>query len=297
MDILIQRLTNAAFGFPRGKRRRVKPVALACVHITGNNRTGAMDETDPGSGNRAEFHFANRKDSPGPSAHLYVARDGSAIEAVAPESFAAWSNGDVKSPRLTNAGIVRVVSFLDRGFNANEAYWEEIECVGGFKFPITQRQIETCARRIALRSAATGLAISRDTVHGHFEINGIDRQNDPAPKAVHDDVMHKIVEQAKAFFVDPAVESPPVVAAASPVLRFGGTTDIRGDFVVVVPKARQRTSPAILANNILARRLNQGEHFRVGQTTETGALVLGSKRWHGNDAGTVWMHSSVIRLS
>jgi hypothetical protein len=204
MEIVKKRFTNDAFGFPRGKRRRIKPIALACIHITGNNKTGKMDEKNPGSGAAAEFNYANRVPSKGPSAHLYVARDGSAIEALA-GFFAAWSNGDVKSPRTSNAGIKKVVAFRNKGYNANEAYWEEIECVGGSDFPITDAQIETCARRIAKRSARSGIEISRNTVHGHFEINGIDRQNDPAPRAKHDDVMRKIVTRAKELRVNPPV--------------------------------------------------------------------------------------------
>jgi hypothetical protein len=301
MAIEVRRFTNDAFGFPRGKRRRIIPVAIACIRITGNNSTGAMDKADPGSRNRNEFNFANRANSDGPSAHLYVASDGSGIEALAPNHFAAWSNGDVRSPSKTNPGVARVVAFTTKGFNANEAYWEEIECVGGSGFPITDAQIETCARRVARRAAASGLPISRETVHGHFEINGIDRQNDPAPKAVHETVMRRIVEQAKAFAANAAAEPHPgetmAANAGSVVLRFGGTTAITGDFVVNVPVARGRTSPRIEADNILSQRLKNGDHFRVGQTTETGSSAGGSRRWHGNDAGTVWMHSSVLRPS
>jgi hypothetical protein len=183
---------------------------------------------------------------------------------------------------------------MAKGYNTNEAYWEEIECVGGSNFPITDAQIETCARRIARRSALSGIEISRSTVHGHFEINGVDRQNDPAPKAVHDDVMRRIVTQAKAFAVDPTPDPGPDGPMESPVLMFDATTSIQGDFVVSVAKARRRSSPSIEANNILPRRLKRGERFHVGQTTETGALVGGSRRWHGNNAGTVWMHSSVL---
>jgi hypothetical protein len=300
MAIVKNKLTNEAFGFPRGKRRRIDPIALACIHITGNNRTSKMDKENPGSGNAAEFQFANRANSNGPSAHLYVARDGSAIEAI-PGFFAAWSNGDVSDPRTSNAGVAKVVAFRKKGYNANEAYWEEIECVGGSKFRITDAQIETCARRIARRSARSGIAISRDTVHGHFEINGVDRQNDPAPKSKHDDVMRKIVTMAKEFAGNPPVDPTPqphVDPPAEPLaLRFGATAAIQGDFVVTVAKARRRSSPSITDDNIFPRRLLRGDHFHVGQTTESGGLVGGSRRWHGNNAGTVWMHSSVLRRS
>jgi len=195
VTVVVQHLTNSAFGFPRGDPRRVKPVALACIHITGNMNTAAM--TDLHKAARNEWRHANRKNSPGPSAHLYIARDGFAIEAIDPVRFAAWSNGDVSKPNKGNPGIARLLRVRDKGYNLNEAYWEEFECVGfGKKHPITAAQKETMARRIAARSLATGLPIDRGTVHGHFEINGVDRQNCPCRPAVHETFLGDVIAAA-----------------------------------------------------------------------------------------------------
>ena len=121
-------LTNTAYGFPRGKTRRIKPVALACIHITGNSHTAAY--TDLHAAARAERNYANRSGSNGPSATHYIARDGWTLEAIDWRRYAAWSNGDVNSPHTTNAGIRRVLVLRAKGYNANEAYWLETENVG-----------------------------------------------------------------------------------------------------------------------------------------------------------------------
>lgn len=294
-------LTNSAFGFPRGQRRRVAPVALACIHITGNRRTSLMDEEDPGSGARAEWSHANRDKSPGPSAHLYVARDGSAIQAINPTRFAAWSNGDVTQPDVDNPGIARVLRFRAKDFNANEAYWEEIECVGAGKFPLTKHQVETCARRIARRSQLSGLPINRNTVHGHWQINGVNRQNCPAPKKVHEARLQQIIDRAQAIAASVGPPGPDGDALRSPTaqpaaLPFGATKTMQGTYTAVVPVARQRSRPLRTPDNIVGR-LSQGATFQVGMTTERGELVGGSSRWHGSADGKTWMHSSVIRLS
>jgi hypothetical protein len=293
--------TNRAFGFPRGQKRRVKPVALACIHITGNRNTSEMDEADAGSGARAEWSFANRKDSPGPSAHLYVARDGSALEAINPTRFAAWSNGDINEPDVDNPGIARVLRFRNKGFNANEAYWEEIECVGAGKFPLTRFQVETVARRIAHRSQLSGLPINRNTVHGHWQINGVNRQNCPAPRKVHGARLQMIIERAQAIAASVGPPGPEGDALRSPAaqpaaLPFGAQKTMRGTYRVVVSTARQRSRPIRTPDNIVGT-LPQGATFQVGMTTERGELVGGSSRWHGSADGKIWMHSSVIRLS
>jgi hypothetical protein len=288
--IEIKRFTNSAFGFPRGQPRRIKPVALACIHITGNRRTSEMDEASPGSGARAEWSFANRRDSSGPSAHLYVARDGSAIEAINATRFAAWSNGDVTEPDLDNPGIARAVSFRTKGFNTNEAYWEEIECVGAGMFPLTDAQIETCARRIARRSQLSGLPIDRTTVHGHWQINGVNRQNCPAPRDTHGERLDTIIRRAKAILTPPGAATDVRITSGLP---FGAKKTQRGTYTVIVDVARQRSSPTLAADNIVGR-LRRGDLFRVGMTTTRGEVVGTSSLWHGNADGTVWMHRSVI---
>lgn len=196
MTVVAQPLTNSAYGFPsRGSTRRVRPVALACVHITGNSRTAAMP--DPHAGARAERDYANRAGSNGPSATHYVARDGWAIEAIDWRRHAAWSNGDVASPSTANAGIRRLLALTAKGYNANEGYWLEPEAVGyGSSWPVTPAQAEAIASLVAAAAALSGLPISRETVHGHWEVNGVDRRNCPCPPAQHEALLGRIVARA-----------------------------------------------------------------------------------------------------
>lgn len=192
-DILVKHLTNKAYGFPRGSARRVAPVALVCVHITGNKRTAAY--TDSRQAALDEWGYANRAGSDGPSAHLYIARDGWAIEAI-DNRYAAWSNGDVLVPNTDNPGIRRVLALRSRGLNANEGYWEEWENIGhpsGYR--INDAQMATMAARLRALSAAKGLPINRETVHGHWEINGIDRKL--CPDGDHEDFLNRLIALAK----------------------------------------------------------------------------------------------------
>ena len=67
-----------------------------------------------------------------------------------------------------------------KGYNANEAYWLEFECVGyGSTYPITKAQRQFCAARIAAMAKATGLPINRATVHGHSDLNSVNRASCP----------------------------------------------------------------------------------------------------------------------
>ena len=86
-SISVQPLTNGAFGFPRGERRRMKPYVLAVVHQTSNATANAQNERD----------YANRPASPGPSATYYVDKDGGVVAAV-DSAYASWSSGAFTSP-------------------------------------------------------------------------------------------------------------------------------------------------------------------------------------------------------
>ena len=196
--VITNHLTNGAYGFPRGAVRRATPVALACIHITGNSSTAGMFDVRQAAQN--EKTYANRPGSNGPSAHYYIARDGWAIEAIDPTKYAAWSNGDVSKPHTTNPGVARVLAmFQTAGHNPNEAYWLEIENVGSNALPITASQIQTMASLIAKMSIASGLPINRTTVHGHWEINGIDRQSCPNPLARHETFLNLIISAAQGL--------------------------------------------------------------------------------------------------
>jgi LysM repeat protein len=196
-------LTNKAYGFPtRGARRRVTAPILACIHITGNRRTAANPDRRQAA--RDERNYANRAGSIGPSAHYYVARDGWAIEAIDPTKYAAWSNGDIASPNTANAGIAKVLALRAKGFNVNEAYWLEIECVGyGSTYPITKAQRQFCATRIAAIAKATGLPVNRATVHGHSDLNSVNRTSCPCPKASREAFLRDVIARANAILRPP----------------------------------------------------------------------------------------------
>lgn len=203
VTVVTAHLTNRAYGFPtRGARRRVKAPILACLHITGNRRTAANPDRHQAA--RDERTYANRAGSNGPSAHYYVARDGWAIEAIDPARHAAWSNGDVASPNSTNAGIAEVLALRAKGFNANEAYWLEFECVGsGSSYPITRAQRQFCATRIAAMAKATGLPVDRTTVHGHSDLNSVNRASCPCPMAGREAFLADVIARANAILRPP----------------------------------------------------------------------------------------------
>ena len=195
--------TNKAYGYPtRGAGRRVKAPILACIHITGNRRTAANPDRHQAA--RDERNYANRAGSNGPSAHYYVARDGWAIETIDPARFAAWSNGDVASPNSANPGIAKVLALRAKGYNANEAYWLEFECVGyGSTYPITKAQKEFCATRIAAMAKATGVPGNRATVHGHSDLNSVNRASCPCAKASREAFLGDVIARANAILRPP----------------------------------------------------------------------------------------------
>ena len=194
-------LLNKAYGYPtRGARRSIKAPILACIHITGNRRTAAYSDRHQAA--LDERSYANRAGCNGPSAHYYVALW--AVEAIDPATYAAWSNGDVASPNTSNAGIAKVLALRATGYNANEAYWLEFECVGyGSTYPTTAAQKRFCASRIAAMARATGLPVNRDTVHGHSDINSVDRASCPCPKASREAFLGDVIARANAILHPP----------------------------------------------------------------------------------------------
>lgn len=187
-------LTNKAYGFPtRGAKRRIKPTALACIHITDNPKNQGANAA------QNERDYANRGQSMGPSAHFYVNRDGSGIKAIDWINFAAWSNGDLSKPFVQNNGIATIVKKHNQGYNANECFAVEVENVGFAKVSgqLTTAQKRRCARLIARASIQFGLPINRDTVLPHAYINTIDRQNCPALPKLRDALLDDIVLRAK----------------------------------------------------------------------------------------------------
>lgn len=187
-------LTNSAYGFPtRGHARRIEPPILAVVHITGNAGNQGPNAAV------AERNFANRIDSPGPSAHYYVNRDGSCVHAINEVHFAAWSNGDLDQPNDDLGGIDKMLAIVRKGYNANEACYLEIECVGTATGAgqWTDAQYDTVAALIADAADVTGMEISRDTILTHADINSVDRVNCAFLKAHREDDLARLIALAR----------------------------------------------------------------------------------------------------
>ena len=87
-----------------------------------------------------------------------------------------------------------------KGYNANEAYWLEFECVGyGSTYPITVAQKQFCATRIAAMAKATGLPVNRTTVHGHSDLNSVNRASCPCSKASREAFLGDVIAKANAI--------------------------------------------------------------------------------------------------
>lgn len=169
------------------------PPILAVVHITGNAGNQGPNAAT------SERAFANRKNSPGPSAHYYVNRDGSAVHAVDETRFAAWSNGDLDHPDMGRVGVRHMLNLVDHGYNANEAVYLETECVGTAtgEGQWTDAQYETVAALIAEASRVTGIEIGRDTVLTHGDINSVNRANCAFIKAHREDDLARLIDLAR----------------------------------------------------------------------------------------------------
>jgi hypothetical protein len=186
-------LTNRAYGYPNGGPRRVAPVALLCVHITANPST-------PPAAAMSERTYANRAGSDGPSAHYYLDRDiVGGVHAIDWTKYAAWSNGDVNKPKTAVSGMGDVLALAANGFNANEAYWLEVECCGNEAngFPITDKQVTALALLAAEASRFSGLSISRATVHAHSDLNTVTRASCPSKAA--ESLLAEVITRATGY--------------------------------------------------------------------------------------------------
>ena len=249
MDVVVDHWDNDKYGFPDGKKRRVEPVALACIHITGNRNTAKNPDFVAAA--RDEWIFA--KGAAPPSAHYYVARDGTALEAINPERFAAWSNGDVMNPNRDNRGVERVLEIAE-SHNANEAYWLEFECVGfGSRHRINSKQKQTVAEIIADHAKRTGMPINRNTVHGHADINSVTRSSCPAAAGRREAFFADVITRAKAVLNPAEKPEPPIgepmviVTDDTPVeidIKVGAIiTDLNGSRIADVEDRAFRPSP------------------------------------------------------
>jgi hypothetical protein len=206
-------LTNKAYGFPtRGNVRRIKPRVLAVVHITDNpGNQGPTAATN-------ERNYANRPASPGPSAHFYINRDGSAVQAINYAAYAAWSNGDMNHPNTANAGVKYLVGIHNSGYNVNEGVAIEIELVGYAKTAgqPTKEQMEAAARLIAAESKRLGIKPTRSTILTHADINSVDRRNCAFLAASREAKMKILIARVIAIVKPPVVVPPPIEPPIDP---------------------------------------------------------------------------------
>lgn len=202
MTALVPRpLTNGAY-WPR----TLKPTVLLCVHITGNATTAREPSgtSAPGQAAYDEWHYANRAASPGPSAHDYLNRDGTGIEALTPATHCAWSNGDVLGPNLS---IPTVADCVRRGINPNRICWREVECVGyGSSYPVTSAQIDTLAELVAADAKATGLPVDRSTVTTHADWNSVNRANCAFAPVQREAYLADLIAHARALLGEETVK-------------------------------------------------------------------------------------------
>lgn len=188
------------WGYPMGSLRPVPAAtdAYGVVHITANLATALGEVSwrlnDPALQNSATF---------------FVNRDGSVIQALAdPLRMDPWSNGDVRSPDLSNPRIARMVR---AGVNANERTLVSIENVGNETawgsvpggYPITDAQVETNARIFAHYFPKAKVPISRETIIGHYQLNSVSRLNCPGRDKR---VIDRIVARAQAILSPPQEE-------------------------------------------------------------------------------------------
>lgn len=185
MNIVNAPLTNGAYGYPRGAKRRRKPTILAVLHQTSNTAT-AMQERN----------YANRAGSAGPSATAYIDKDGTIVRAVNPALYAAWSQGDVNHADMA---IPTVAAAVRSGVNMNEWVYESIEGCGRGIEPYTTQQFEAAAQLIAAASKALGIPVNRNTVLTHRDINTVNRPSDPWPAQTREARVKRIIDRANAI--------------------------------------------------------------------------------------------------
>jgi hypothetical protein len=63
--------------------------------------------------------------------------------------------------------------------------------------------MEFMAARIAAFAKASGLPINRETIHGHWEIDGLNRQNCPNPQSGHEAFLNSLIARANAILTPP----------------------------------------------------------------------------------------------
>lgn len=111
----------------------------------------------------------------GASCNYYIAKDGEIFELV-PWQFAAWTNGDVNKPDMSNPLIKR---WIENGWNPNTRTIT-VEHEGEAADALTEAQIASNNALTAWLSQVANIALSRTTVLGHYQINSVNRPYCPS---------------------------------------------------------------------------------------------------------------------
>ena len=176
LKIVPKPLTNGAWGYPQGKKRRVKPPVLLVIHQTGNVRADAIDEV----------RNANSPNGDGPTATFWLARSGAtAYQTLDPVTQVPWTNGRLEAPNWDAPGMDKVKKLTDRGYNAQEAAFATVE-VSTYKTianSVSPAQERALIELLAHLSRLSGLPISPATVHVHSYYATKSRASCPVPAA------------------------------------------------------------------------------------------------------------------
>jgi hypothetical protein len=161
-----------------------------------------------------------------------------------------------------------VLALPAKGYNANEAYWLEFECVGyGSAYPITAAQKLFCAERIAAMAKATGLPVNRTTVHGHSDLDSVDRSSCPCPKATREAFLGDVIARANAILHPPI--TPP---QEDDVPQFEAP---RIPTLVVVPSGTWLYVAADKQSDPANVQIDPGREMPLVGTLADGTLIVG----------------------
>lgn len=198
------------------------PPIVAAVHVTGNKNTASAPVgIGEGSGTRMEWLYAGRNplSKGGPSAHRYVARDGSWIDMIDPP-LVAWSNGDLLKPDTRWPAIQTMVAQRAKGINGNQLCYREYELTG---YPTAAlRPTDAQLRSTALQIARDAIKLDKPIVLGktvilHRMVNSVNRANCPFPAAEWRPMAKKLIAYAKEYRAELEPQPKPPAPPPAPV--------------------------------------------------------------------------------
>ncbi len=264
------------------------PPIIAAVHMTGNKATASMTVgIDSGEGTYQEHQYAayNAQSKDGPSAHRYVARDGSYIDMIRPP-LVAWSNGDLLSPETRWPAIALMVAQRAKGINPNQLVHREYELTG---YPTaalrpTDAQLRSTALQIAKDAIALGKPIVLgETVILHRMVNTVNRPNCPFPAAEWRPMADKLIAYAKTYRAElerpapvpvPVPPKPAPAPAPAPVAPASTCADqLRAAKAsLTITQGKLTTSEA--AREAAIARANESDRVAIKATADATALRI-----------------------